>query len=105
MSDGWVGIVGVLVGGAITFVVQKAQYARETKQARERDDGRRKLLRQMLDNAGPGGWRELETLARVIGATPDETARLLIEIGARGSESGNNVWGYVERHPLPAPRD
>jgi hypothetical protein len=45
----------------------------------------------------------MTTLSGVIGADRDETARLLVKIGARGNEKeeGNDVWGYVANHPLP----
>ena len=33
-------------------------------------------------------WRKLETLMRVIGSDDTTTKRLLLEIGARGSEPG-----------------
>jgi hypothetical protein len=58
----------------------------------------------MLDNPGPTGWRRMETLSGVIGASRDETARLLIEVDARCSEKvadGNDVWAYVKNKPLP----
>ncbi len=66
------------------------------------DQGKKKLLRHMLDNPPQGTeWRELSTLARVIGSSEEETTRLLISIKARGSETKNNVWAYVKNHPLP----
>jgi len=41
-------------------------------------------------------WRKLSTLFRVIGADRDTTTRLLIELGARGSEKrgqdGEEFW-------------
>ena len=46
-------------------------------------------------------WRRLETLQRVIGADDKTTVRLLLEIGARGSQTGNPVWGLIARNPLP----
>lgn len=49
-------------------------------------------------------WRKLSTLSRVIGADADTTKRLLIELGARGSEKpredGEEVWGLISKHPL-----
>jgi hypothetical protein len=45
-------------------------------------------------------WRKLETLSRVIGADEETTKRLLIEIGARGSETDKDVWGLMKYHPL-----
>ena len=53
----------------------------------------------MLQNGPP--WRNLETLKRVIGADGDTTIRLLLDVGARGSQKGNVVWGLIARNPLP----
>lgn len=101
MSDFWLGILGTGVGSAITLAGQWLKHCWETKTVRKRDDDRKALLRQMLDNPGTTGWRKLVTLSRVIGASPDETARLLIEIGARGSEAEEQVWAYIKEKPLP----
>ena len=48
-------------------------------------------------------WYRLDTLARVIGADHAETTRLLIEVGARGSQSEKNVWALRSRKPLHSP--
>jgi hypothetical protein len=49
-------------------------------------------------------WRKLLTLSSVVGADADTTRRLLIELGARGSEKigvgGDEVWGLLSKHPL-----
>jgi hypothetical protein len=49
-------------------------------------------------------WRKLSTLSRVIGADADTTKRLLIELGARGSEKpredNEEVWGLISKHSL-----
>jgi hypothetical protein len=49
-------------------------------------------------------WRKLSTLSRVIGADVDPARRLLIELGARGSEKpredNEEVWGLISKHPL-----
>lgn len=36
----------------------------------------------------------------VIGANEETTKRLLIELGARGSEDGNELWGLIKYHPF-----
>ena len=64
------------------------------------DDGRKKVLRQMLEDQR-FQWREIATLAHVTGADFDTTKRLLLEIDARASENGNDVWGLISRHPFP----
>jgi len=43
----------------------------------------------------------METLSGVIGVGRDEAARLLIEIDARASETGNDAWAYIKDKPLP----
>lgn len=101
MSDFWLGVSGAAMGSAITLVGQWLKYRWETSTVRTRDDGRKVMLRQLLDNPGETGWRKMSTLSSVIGASPDETARLLIEIGARGSETGNGSWAYCKNMPLP----
>ncbi|MES0021479.1 MULTISPECIES: hypothetical protein [unclassified Mesorhizobium] len=100
-TEFWAGLVGAIVGSALTLAAEYIKYRWETNHDRARDDSRRNLLRQMLDKASPNGWRKLSTLAAVVGLTEEDTARLLIEIGARASESGNGAWGYLRDHPLP----
>ena len=46
-------------------------------------------------------WRSLSTLSNVTGLDEDEAKRLLVEIGARGSETDPNLWGLISRNPLP----
>jgi hypothetical protein len=81
------GLLGVIVGGALQIL------ARELADRRDRraDDGRKRILRQMLDH-DTLTWRKLSTCQRVIGADVDTTKRLLVEIGARGSESDETLW-------------
>ena len=56
----------------------------------------------MLNNPPPGKeWRQLDTLARVIGADYATTKRLLIELGARGSETESDAWAMKAMKPLP----
>lgn len=101
MSDFWLGVLGAGIGSAITLVGQWLKHRWETSSTRTRDDGRKAMLRQMLNNPGATGWRKMSTLSSVIGSTPEETARLLIEIEARGSETGNGGWAYLKNKPLP----
>jgi hypothetical protein len=68
---------------------------------RRLDKERGKVLREMLeDERFPGRWRKLSTLSRVIGASDETTKRLLIEIGARGSEQDDGLWGLIKHHPF-----
>lgn len=91
----FVGFVGVLVGGLMPLLTQELR----SRRARRLDVARIRLLKKMLaDEAFP--WRNLTTCARVIGADEPTTVRLLIEAGARGSESNDGTWGLVSRHPF-----
>jgi hypothetical protein len=45
-------------------------------------------------------WRKLDTLSHVIGANEETTKRLLIELGARGSEDQQELWGLIKHHPF-----
>ena len=97
----WIGVIGAFVGGLLTIAGQPVTYWLKNRKARALDDARTKLLRQMLERED---WRKLSTLSRVIGADPDTARRLLIELGARGSETpradDEEVWGLISKHPL-----
>ncbi len=101
MGEFWAGIIGVVVGGAVTIVGHWLLHRWQTAAARKRDDKRKAMLTEMLESPGPTGWRKMETTANVIGASREETARLLVELDARASESGADVWAFVKDKPLP----
>ncbi|WP_137752539.1 hypothetical protein [Sphingopyxis sp. L1A2A] len=103
MEGFWLGILGSVVGSAVTLAGQFAKHRWETGKSRLQNEKRKALLKQMLDKAGRDGWRKMETLSGVIGASREETAQLLIELDARSSESGTDVWAYVANQPLPEP--
>ncbi|HSX56953.1 MAG TPA: hypothetical protein VLG14_16725 [Sphingomonas sp.] len=84
---------------------QYAVHQIKTAEARQRDEKRKVVLRQMLRKPGRTGWRSLKTMASVIGTSEDEAARLLIEIDARGSETGTGVWAFIKDKPLPTADD
>jgi hypothetical protein len=102
MTPAMSGFLGTLVG-AVTAIVSIIVKELVDRRRRNFEDAPRKaLLRSMLLNKPPGiEWRKMETLSRVIGATREETARLLISIGARGSEAGDDVWALISEKPLP----
>ncbi len=101
MGQFWLGIIGVAVGSIGQFVIDHFRHKRETKARRELDERRKELLKDALENPPPGNeWRELQTLSRIIGANYETTTRLLIEIGARGSETENEVWALLSKKPL-----
>ena len=99
----WAGIVGVVVGGAVTTIGHLIVHHWQTADSRKRDEKRKAILTDMLNHPGPEGWRKMETMANVIGASRDETARLLIELDARASETGEDVWAFIEDKPIPKP--
>ena len=103
MNEFWAAIIGVVVGGVITTLGHLIIHHWQTAGERQRDEKRKAMLTRMLNNPGPSGWRKMETMAGVIGATREETARLLIELDARASETGNDVWAFTKNMPLPNP--
>ncbi len=100
-SELWTGIVGVVVGGLLTILGHYILHRIQTESARKRDQKRKVILTEMLNNPGPNGWRKMETMSNVIGASRDETARLLIELDARASETGTDAWAFIKDKPLP----
>ncbi len=101
MCDLIIGLFGAIVGAVTALAGTWLTHYLQQKQHEKIDQPRRALLLEMLENPPPGNdWRKLETLCGVIGATPAETTRLLIEIGARGSESGNDTWALKSKHPF-----
>lgn len=102
-SEFWAGIIGVVVGGVVTTLGHLIVHHWQTAAARKRDEKRKAILTEMLNNPGPEGWRKMETMANVIGASRDETARLLIELDARASETGKDVWAFIKDKPIPKP--
>jgi hypothetical protein len=66
------------------------------------DEARKKLLLAMLED-DRFTWRKFHVLCHVIGADEETTKRLLLEVGARASEDGQNLWCLVSRHPFQGP--
>jgi len=101
--EGFLILVGVVIGGAIGVMAPVAKSFVDDYLARRRVDplaeARKALLRKMLE--GEFSWRNLETLQHVIGADGDCTRALLLEIGARASEDGQDKWGLISRNPFP----
>ena len=97
------GFIGVITGALIGIVGNLIQEWYKNKDKKELEGKRKMLLKQMLNNT-KFEWRDINTLSNVIGATQDETRRLLIDIGARGSETNNGkneLWALIEKQPLP----
>lgn len=95
------GIVGVAVGALIQYGLDELRFRRERQAQKDLDNRRKALLQKALENPPPGkSWRELSTLCRIIGADHQTTTRLLIELGARGSEGDAEVWALIKDKPL-----
>jgi hypothetical protein len=101
MDAGTAAILGAIVGGVTTFAGTVLTEIVRSYLATRADRPRKALLNRMLEDARP--WRKISTLSRVIGSSESDTRRLLVEIGARGSETpgaDGEVWGLIARHPL-----
>ena len=91
------GLLGVVIGVLGTFLRDYLQ----DRHRRKLDKGRKEMLLEMLrDNRFPKKWRAIATMSRVVGADEEVTKRLLIEVGARGSEKDDGLWGLIEYHPF-----
>lgn len=96
-----VGLIGVVAGAAIAVIGGVLLHWLQDAPRRKLDEGRKQLLLQMLRDARfQDRWRKMNTLSRVIGADDETTKRLLIEVGARGSEKDDGLWGLIESHPF-----
>jgi len=93
------GFAGAVVGALSAVTVTWLNHYFVERQRRELDEPRRKLLLDML-NHPKYKWRKLATLQRVIGANEETTKRLLLDIGARGSENDDNLWGLIKHNPF-----
>lgn len=101
MSEFWAGFMGVLSGAGVSYGGILLKYHLDTKNRMKLDAKRKEMLRKMLENPPSGKeWRKLETLSRVIGADYETTTRLLVELGARGSETENEVWALMSKKKL-----
>jgi hypothetical protein len=80
------------VGNSLYIFIQTRIHTRADKQRKE-------ILIKMLNNESMS-WRNLDTLAHVIGSDESTTKTLLLEIGARASEDGKDLWSLIERNPL-----
>jgi len=94
-----IGFGGVAVGAVLSIAGQFALHWFQERGRRKADDKRKKLLKMMLEDT-PDTWRRLEVLKHVVGADDEATKRLLLEIGARGSEDGQSLWGLLSRNPF-----
>jgi hypothetical protein len=100
-----IGLVGALIGAFITILGNILLHWLKNSPQRKLDEQRISVLEKMLeDDRFPEKWRNLSTMAAVIGADESETKRLLIKAGARGSEKADGKWGLIKHHPFPSSR-
>src|SRR5690349_6174959 len=99
MDSGLAAFLGALAGAVASLVGIVVTDCLKAWRKSRADQPRKELLRTMLE--GGNRWRTLGTLANVVGLSEAEAKRLLIEIGARGSETDATLWGSIKRNPLP----
>ncbi|WP_042955292.1 hypothetical protein [Pseudomonas sp. G5(2012)] len=101
----WVGIIGLIgavIGSLLTICGNILLHWLQGKPQKDLEKSRINMLKTMLkDPRFPQGWRKLTTLSAVIGASDEETKRLLVKAGARGSEANDGMWGLIDTHPFP----
>lgn len=95
-----IGVAGAVIGSIATLAAQWLSHCLQQCAAAKRDKPRKELLLKMLQTP-KYQWRKFETLMHVIGADEETTKRLLLEVGARASEDGQQLWGLITRNPLP----
>ena len=95
-----IGVAGVIIGSIATLAATWLSHYLQQYTTKKQEKPRKELLLIMLQSPKLP-WRKLETLMHVIGTDEETTKRLLLEIGARGSEDGQPLWGLLERNPLP----
>ena len=104
ISIALIGFAGVTVGAVLGFLAAIVPHFLKERAQAKKDEPRKKLLLQMLqDERFVERWRSFDTLRHVIGADEETARRLLLEVGARASEDGQDLWGLMEFHPLPGP--
>lgn len=96
-----IGLVGAVIGSVLTLAGNFLLHWFQDRPRQILDNRRKNLLKIMLDDSRfPKRWRCLSTLSRVVGADEETTKRLLIEVGARGSEKNDGFWGLITHHPF-----
>ena len=99
MDSGVAALLGAFVGALSSLGGTVLNGYLTDRREKKRNEPARRLLLQMLKTEYE--WRDLSKLANVIGKGADETKGLLLEIGARGSETGKD-WALIDRCPLPS---
>lgn len=99
MDSGVAAFLGALLGALASLGGIVIKERLQADRAEKIKKPKKELLTDMLN--GDRKWRKLSTLANVTGMTDPEAKQLLVEIGARGSETDPSLWGLVTRNPLP----
>jgi hypothetical protein len=91
--------MGAAIGtaGSISTTWLAAQLSRQSRFPKY-EKAVTRLLKALLED-GPK-WRRVETLARVTGLTENNVKEIMVELGARGSETDGGLWGLISRNPL-----
>ena len=98
-----IGIIGGAIGAGLTLLGNIIFHWFTEKPQRKFENQRIKILTEMLDDDRfPEKWRNISTMSAVIGASEEETKRLLIKAKARGSEKADGKWGLIKNHPFPS---
>lgn len=94
-------LIGVFAGSSLTIMGNFFLHWLQERPRRKLEKKQKRMLMKLLDDERfADQWRKLSTLSSVIGSDNETTKRLLIEIKARGSESDDDLWGFIKHHPL-----
>jgi len=94
-----IGVGGAVIGSVATLAGNFFIHWLKNRDEKNKEKPARELLTEML-NHKEHPWRNLDILMHVIGANEETTKRLLLEVGARASEDGQNLWALKSRKPL-----
>lgn len=86
-----IGVAGAVVGSIATMAGNFLMHWLKERSESKKEKPARDLLTEMLSHSDCT-WRKIETLMHVIGADEEKTKRLLLEVGARASEDGQEKW-------------
>lgn len=94
-----IGVGGAVIGSIATLSGNFLMHRLKMRDEKNKEEPARILLTEMLNHKNYT-WRKLDTLMHVVGASEETTKRLLLEVGARASEDGQNLWALKSRAPL-----
>jgi len=104
MDSGWAGAVGAGIGAFIGLLGGLATTWLNSYLAKPKPDPHEAMAKAYLRSlfeAEPNAWHDLQRLGNMVGVgNPSQLARLLLEIGARGSVNSDSLWGLAKSHPL-----